>query len=87
MKDYYKLIEPTFTPRFQITLPLYALIWCLIILGDFLPDQWARRTFAGESTSKDIFQKKQLIEAELLLRKLIAPSFSGDIISNIGLER
>ena len=81
-KDYYKARDPYFILRFQITYPLYALIWCLIMLGDFLPDQWARRVFAGESKPKIDFQIKKLGEAQILLNNISAPGFSSRITNN-----
>ena len=82
VRDYYNLRDTNFVRRFQMAYPLYALIWCLIILGNFLPDQWERRVFAGEKMSKIEFQSKKLEEAQILLNNLNDLRFSSRITNN-----
>ena len=37
----------SFDLRFEALHPLFGLIWCLIVLNEFLPERWTRRNFSG----------------------------------------
>ena len=37
----------SFDARFDALHPLFGLIWCLIVLNEFLPERWTRRNFSG----------------------------------------
>ena len=52
----------TCSARLAASAPLYGLIWCLIILNDFRPEIWQRRSLADAS--------KQNIRPEILARQL-----------------
>jgi hypothetical protein len=52
----------TCSARLAASAPLYGLIWCLIILNDFRPEIWQRRSLADVS--------RQSIRSEILARQL-----------------
>jgi len=37
----------SFDARFGALHPLFGLMWCLIVLNEFLPERWTRRNFSG----------------------------------------
>lgn len=41
----------------------FALIWMMIVLGEFLPQRWERRKAAGETTAVEVVQAEQLTKA------------------------
>lgn len=86
MKRYFSNIDSEYIIRFEICFPLYALIWCLIQLGEFLPERWARREFAGQESIIQIAQNAQLAKARHLLQKIDNSHLSGGLKSAIGLE-
>jgi len=54
--------------RLKALLPLYAVRWCAIILGDFLPERWHHRTQAASGGYDwDQVRKGQLEKARRLL--------------------
>ena len=56
--------------RLQALMPLYALRWCTIILGEFLPERWRHRRGANaELGTRDAARWVQLAKA----RSLLAP--------------
>jgi hypothetical protein len=56
--------------RFLALEPLYALRWCTIILGEFLPDRWLHRLQAGAQRSDwNIVRSEQLQKARLHLAR------------------
>lgn len=57
--------DPKLNQRFQILLPLVGLIWCLIMLNEFVPQHQSRRGFARGDSDEGI-QKAQLQKAENL---------------------
>jgi hypothetical protein len=64
--------------RLNACLPLYGLIWCLILLNDFRPEVWHRRSLA-DSSKKEIrsaILDRQLARAQALLLD-IAVGYSG----------
>jgi hypothetical protein len=55
--------------RVEAFYPLFALKWCLILLNEFLPEQFLRRRFAGLSEAERCGkQAEQLAKAEAMLR-------------------
>jgi hypothetical protein len=58
-----------FADRLNQLYPLYGLRWCLILLNEFLPERWARRTFAGAGDRTGA-EARQLAKATILLRTL-----------------
>ena len=62
--------DAAFETRFQTLYPLYGLIWCLIILNDFMPERWERRRIAGEEQPWEDIRMKQLAKADALLNTL-----------------
>jgi len=63
--------EKGFTARFWALYPLFALIWCLILLNEYLPERWARRVAAGQSDPEQA-RARQLERSKSLLDRLIA---------------
>lgn len=55
--------DRTFAARFAVCYPLYGLRWTLIILNEFLPQRWARRTFAGRGGDWAAAKRGQLRKA------------------------
>ena len=53
----------------KVAYPLVGLIWCLIVLNEFLPLDLERRKFSNESIDEEI-QIKQLAKSEDLLQKI-----------------
>jgi len=62
--------DPKFEERFTALYPVYALIWCLIILNEFLPERWTRRRLAGQEADLATIQNGQLEKATTLLRRI-----------------
>ncbi len=68
-KLFYNLIlnlfknDPSFTERLLINLPLLTMRWSLILLNEFLPNNWERRVFSGEKKSKNVILNTQLKKA------------------------
>ncbi|MGP8281871.1 MAG: phosphotransferase [Desulfomonilaceae bacterium] len=77
MRQFVKSIVPglgdaAFLNRTKIVYPLYGLKWCLILLNEFLPDQLARREFAGVTVeSRTKLQEKQLDKARSMLKRVL----------------
>jgi hypothetical protein len=63
--------DDLFGRRLDLFFPAIVLIWCLILLNEFLPERWMRRTLAGETAARATAQARQLGKArELLARHL-----------------
>jgi len=57
--------------RLKIAYPLIGLVWCLLLLNEFIPEHINRREFAGKDIStKEELLAEQLLKAEKLLRKI-----------------
>jgi hypothetical protein len=72
-KDAGKIFEARddgFAARFDALYPLFGMIWCLILLNEFLPERWRRRVAAGNTTDAAGAQARQLQAAEDLLQKI-----------------
>lgn len=68
----------TCSARLSASAPLYGLVWCLIILNDFRPEIWQRRSLA-DPTKKNVRPEilaRQLERANVLLNK-VSTSRSG----------
>ncbi len=62
--------QPDLVIRLKQALPFYGLIWCLILLNEFISEDQQRRSFAaGKAVDKEILQQ-QLQKAESLLHKI-----------------
>ena len=55
--------DPHFPLRLKTLYPVFALIWCLIVLNEFLPERWARRVIAGTVYDQNRAQAHQLDKA------------------------
>jgi len=62
--------NPNFAARFDALHPLFGMIWCLILLNEFLPERWHRRVAAGAASEAGQAQARQLQAAEDLLQKI-----------------
>jgi hypothetical protein len=67
------MVDPDFCARFERDAPLYGLRWALIVLGEFLPDVWARRAAAG-AVDRPATLRRQLAKADALLARSRAGS-------------
>lgn len=56
--------DPEFAGRLDLSLPFYALRWCMILLNEFLPERWRRRQAAGIDEDREDVQRRQLLKAE-----------------------
>ncbi len=61
--------DPEFSARLSILYPLYVLRWCAILLNEFLPEHWTRRTHAG-AVDRNTVCRKQLDKSRLMLQHL-----------------
>jgi hypothetical protein len=59
-----------FNRRFRLFLPVCGLIWCLILLNEFLPERWARRNLSGRIGDAGAAQKRQLAKAAAMLDRV-----------------
>ena len=62
--------DPAFSERLAVCFPLYGIRWTLIILNEFLPQLWARRSFAGKGGDWAAAKRDQLRKAQLKLAVL-----------------
>ncbi len=59
--------DPSFSRRLDLFFPSMVVLWCLILLNEFLPERWTRRVLAGVADERDIVQARQLNKARQLL--------------------
>jgi len=62
--------DPAFARRLSAYLPLFGCRWVLIMLNEFIPELWRRRTLAGESGSWSEAKIRQLGKAREFLAAL-----------------
>jgi hypothetical protein len=62
----YGAVDPAFAGRLQALFGIFGLIWCLILLNEFLPERWQNRVAAGQSDELGAVQLRQLQKAERL---------------------
>ena len=58
--------DPAFAVRRDVLYPVFGLIWCLIILNDFLPESRSRRVMAGRGGELEAILAGQLDKARRL---------------------
>ena len=58
------------TERIECLYPLCALNWCLILLNEFIPEKFKRRTFAGINSNKSDILTTQFSKSEHMLQKI-----------------
>lgn len=63
-------IDPGFTRRLDLLYPVFGLIWCLILLNEFLPERRARRALAGRHASNADPRPGQLEKSRHLLEEI-----------------
>jgi len=56
--------------RVQAVYPLLGLVWCLILLNEFVPEATLRREFAGAAGELEAQRQAQLEQARNMLRKI-----------------
>ena len=56
--------------RLPVAYPLYGVKWCTILLNEFLPEHWARRTFAGDTRPRETVLAEQLHKARTLAARI-----------------
>lgn len=59
-----------FSARFDALHPLFGMIWCLILLNEFLPERWHRRVAAGNTADAERAQTRQLNAAKKLVQRI-----------------
>lgn len=59
--------DETYQVRFDALYPLFGLCWCLIMLNEFLPEVWARRSAAAGGLDADQVRGAQLDKAQRML--------------------
>ena len=59
-----------FGVRFEALHPLFGMIWCLILLNEFLPERWHRRVVAGNAGDAGQARASQLSAAGRLLQRI-----------------
>jgi hypothetical protein len=62
--------DPAFARRLSAYLPLFGCRWVLIMLNEFIPELWRRRTLAGDSGSWSEAKTRQLGKARDFLAAL-----------------
>jgi Phosphotransferase enzyme family len=64
--------DPDFHDRLELYLPSMVVLWCLIMLNEFLPERWTRRALAGQRGEQSLIRARQLQKArELLSREIL----------------
>lgn len=53
--------------RLDLFFPSIVVLWCLILLNEFLPERWTRRVLAGIDEEQEVVQARQLEKARQLL--------------------
>lgn len=59
-----------FGRRLDLLFPLVGLRWCMILLNEFLPEGWNRRTFAGPAPDREEVLTRQMTKAHRRLRSI-----------------
>ncbi len=63
--------NPGLSKRLEVVYPLFGIKWCLILLNEFLPDQFQRRAFAFSNPDNvDKIQIEQLEKAKRMFEKI-----------------
>jgi len=60
-----------FPIRLRALYPLFGMIWCLIVLNEFLPEPWKRRMAAGNAGDPSRARARQLAAAKRLLGRVV----------------
>jgi hypothetical protein len=55
--------------RLDLLFPSIVLLWCLILLNEFLPERWTRRAMAGDRDDREAAQATQLRKARDLFSR------------------
>ena len=58
--------------RLDLLFPSMVLLWCLILLNEFLPERWTRRAIAGDRDDREAVQAAQLRKARDLFSRNFA---------------
>jgi hypothetical protein len=59
--------DESFSTRLDACFPIYGIRWMLIILNEFVPQLWARRSFAGKGGDWEAAKSEQLDKARAML--------------------
>jgi hypothetical protein len=62
--------DTSFAVRRDVLYPVFGMIWCLIILNDYLPERRARRVVAGQDDELLAVLARQLDKARLLYQAI-----------------
>jgi hypothetical protein len=55
--------DPDYPARLETLYPLIGLIWCMILLNEYVPENWSRRHFAGVTEDSATITRRQLEKA------------------------
>ena len=66
----YAATDGGYRQRAEVLRILCGLIWCMILLNEFLPDRWQRRHLAGSANDRDAAGRAQLAKATAFLKRL-----------------
>jgi hypothetical protein len=55
--------------RLDLLFPSMVLLWCLILLNEFLPERWTRRAISGDRNDREAVQATQLRKARDLFSR------------------
>lgn len=62
--------DENFSRRLDLLFPLVGLRWGMILLNEFLPEGWSRRTFAGAAPNREEVLARQMTKARRRLRSV-----------------
>jgi hypothetical protein len=64
--------DPEFVVRLNALFPFYGIRWVLIVLNEFLPQAWERRSYAGRGRDWDSAKRAQLSKARAITTRIRA---------------
>jgi hypothetical protein len=70
MLDFWTAIDADFPRRLRLARGLYGVIWCCIILNEFLPERWERRVMAKGDADRGQVQRQQLQKARRFFARM-----------------
>jgi hypothetical protein len=69
-QDLFSGADNFFVARLYSLLRVFGLIWCLILLNEFIPDVWRRRVLSGSAYDLGAAQQRQLGRSQKLFKEL-----------------
>jgi len=62
--------DPGLPIRLDLLLPAIGLMWCVMLLNEFLPERWARRALSDQTTGHSEAKARQLGKARHLFHRI-----------------